>query len=83
MEEKVPYIVHEGEVARLERTIKRLAVILITSIVLIFVSNAIWLYAWCQYDYVGEQSYEYDQDGEGVNVIGVGNEVSNGPKTGD
>lgn len=79
MEEKVPYIVHEGEVARLERTIKRLFVIVITAITLLFVSNLLWLYAWCQYDYVGDQTYTYDQDGEGVNIIGTDNEVENGP----
>lgn len=84
MEEKVPYIAHEAEVARLERTIKRLTVIIIIAVALIFASNAMWLYCWNQYDYVGEDyEYSYNQDGLGVNIIGTHNEVSNGAETGD
>lgn len=83
MEEKVPYIVHEGEVARLERIIKRLVVIATLAVVMIFATNAVWLYAWNQYEYVGEQSYSYDQDGAGVNIIGTDNEVRNGSTPSD
>lgn len=83
MEEKVPYIVHEGEVARLERTIKRLIVVIIVSIGLMFATNAMWLYMWNQYDYVGEETYSYDQDGAGVNIIGTDNEVNNGAAPSD
>lgn len=50
----VPYIVHEGVQVRLERIIKRLAIALVLAILLIFASNALWLYAWMQYDYQGE-----------------------------
>lgn len=77
MEEKVPYIAHEAEVARLERTIKRLTVIIIIAVALIFASNAMWLYYWNQYEYVGEET-EVTQDGLGVNIIGAYNEVSHG-----
>ena len=47
----VPYIVHESAEARHERTEKRMIVALIMAIVLLFVSNAVWLWAWMQYDY--------------------------------
>lgn len=77
MEEKVPYIAHEAEVARLERTIKRLTVVIIIAVALIFASNAMWLYYWSQYDYVGEET-QVTQDGLGVNIIGAYNEVSDG-----
>lgn len=50
----VPYIVHEGVQVRLERTIKRLVCALILTILLMFASNALWLYAWMQYDYESE-----------------------------
>ena len=83
MEEKVPYIAHEAEVARLERTIKRLTVIIIIAVALIFASNAMWLYYWNQYDYVGEETYTYSQDGLGVNIMGAYNEVTNEPTTDD
>ena len=88
MEEKnapdIPYIAHEGEVARLERTIKRLTQIIILCIALIFATNAIWLYYWNQYEYVDEDTtYTYDQNGLGVNIIGANNEVTNEPETND
>ena len=40
----VPYIVHEGAVARLERVIKRLWVLAIVLIVLLAASNAAWIW---------------------------------------
>lgn len=73
----VPYIVHESTVARQERHIKRLWIALIVAIAMIFASNAIWLYAWMQYDYSSEETV-YQQDGEGTNIIGDSNEVNNG-----
>lgn len=79
MEEKVPYIAHEAEVARLERTIKRLTQIIIICIALIFATNMLWLYYWNQYEYVGEAT-SVMQDGLGVNIIGANNEVENGPE---
>ena len=60
----VPYIVFEGTQARNERMVKRLVITIIVAIALLFISNAAWLYAWMQYDYVSEDySYEYSQDG--------------------
>lgn len=45
MEEKIiPYFVHEGEVARLERTIKRLWILCIVIFVAFVLSNAAWIY---------------------------------------
>jgi len=75
----VPYFAHEGMMARNERTIKRLVIALIISIVLIFASNALWLYCWMQYDYVGSES-TVDIDGkDGIaNYIGNNGDISNG-----
>ncbi len=75
MDEKnmnVPYIVYESAQARHERTIKRLIIIIIIAISMLFASNAIWLYVWSQYDTV---EYDYTQDGKGINIIGNENEV--------
>lgn len=79
MEEKntVPYIIHEGCLARDERVIKRLVIALILTIVLMFASNGIWLYAWMQYDYEGETTTKSTtttttQDGDGTNIYGPG-----------
>ena len=74
--ENVPYIVHESSMARMERQIKRLWIALISAIVLLFASSAIFTWAWMQYDYSSEEIV-YQQDGEGTNIIGDSNEVDN------
>ena len=74
--ESVPYIVHESSMARVERQVKRGWIALIVAVCLLFVSNAAWLYSWCQYDYSSEETI-YQQDGEGTNIIGDSNEVDN------
>ena len=70
--ESIPYIVYEAEMSRNERHVKRLWVALIITIILIFASNAIWVWYISQYDF---ESYDYSQDGQGVNIIGDGNGV--------
>lgn len=76
---------HEGDMDRLDRTNKRLTVALVLTIVLMFVTNAIWIYEWTRYDYI--DGYEettttsYEQDGSGINVMGNHNEVSNGTES--
>ena len=75
----VPYIVHEAEVARQERQIKRMWIALIVAVALVFASNALWLWGWMQYDYSSEE-ITYTQDGQGTNIIGDGNNV-NGAET--
>ena len=80
----VPYIVYEGEQARNERHIKRLIIALVVTILLLFATNAIWLSAWMQYDYVGEEvsttTQTVDVDAkEGVaNYIGRDGDIVNG-----
>lgn len=76
--ERVPYVVYESEMARNERIIKRLIVALVISIFLIFVSNAIWLYAWLQYDYSSESTVTVDGKDGVANYIGNDGEISNG-----
>lgn len=76
----VPYIVFEGEVARLERILKKVILLLIATLLILFTSNMAWLYTWNQYDYSEEvQTIEADQDGKGVNIIG-GQDVNYGAK---
>ena len=84
MENNVPFAVFEGTQIRHERTVKRIIIALIIAIVLIFASNAIWLYAWCQYDYTSTdettQSETVDVDaGSGTaNYIGDNGDIING-----
>jgi hypothetical protein len=59
----VPYIVYESAEMRAERRYKRLLIVLIITIVLMFISNAIWLYEWTSYDYVSTETIIEAQDG--------------------
>ena len=74
----VPYIVYEGEQARNERHIRRLVIALIVAVVVIFVSNAIWLYAWMQYDYAGSDTVTVDGKSGIANYIGGSGDIHNG-----
>ena len=65
----VPYFIHEGMMVRNERTVKRLIIALIIAVVLVFASNAAWLYCWMQYDYStdGVQTVTtVDSEGDGI-----------------
>lgn len=71
----VPYIVFEAEMARQERQIKRMWIAVISAVVAMVLIVAGFLIYLNQYDFES-----YQQDGEGVNIIGDGNGVDfNGP----
>lgn len=63
--ESIPYIVHESEVARLERIIKRLFIICMTLIIVAVATNAYWI--WYESQWTDEEiTQEIQQDsGEG------------------
>ena len=77
MEKDVPYIVYESEMARHERSIKRLIVALLLTITMLFASNIAWLWFFNQFDY---QSDTVSQDTEaGDNsYIGTDGAIING-----
>lgn len=68
----IPYFAHEAEVMRMEKQSKRLWIALVISILCILISILVWIWYINQYDF---ESYDYTQDGEGVNIIGDRNEV--------
>ena len=68
----VDYFVYDYTVSRYERTVKRLWIALIVVVSLFFATNIGWLIYESQFETI---SYDYDQDGEGVNIIGDENEV--------
>lgn len=81
MEDKnIPYIVYEGTVARFERTIKRLIILVGITILLLFASNALWVYEWNQYDY--KDITVDSQDGGNANYIGASGVINNGESKG-
>lgn len=67
----VPYIVHESDMARLERTIKRLWILLLVVTVLLVGSNIAWIVYESQFE---DQYAEVEVDtGEGdAYVAGIG-----------
>lgn len=68
--EPVPYIVHESAMARQERTIKRLWILLILVICLLVATNGAWL--WYENQFVDESwTYEASAD-NGSNAIANG-----------
>lgn len=74
----VPYIVYEGTMARFERTIKRLIIVIIVAVVMLFASNMAWLYAWNLYDYESS-SVVVDSESKGnANYIGASGIINNG-----
>lgn len=78
----VSFIAFEATCTRFDRIIKRLTIALVICILLVFASNAAWLYAWMQYDYSGteETTETVTVDGkEGVaNYANNGGSVVNG-----
>lgn len=66
----VPFAVHESAMARMERTIRRLWILLIVLVVLLVGSNALWIWYESQFEDV---SVEQEVDtGEGDAFV-VGN----------
>lgn len=75
MDKDIPYIVFESVQTKNDILVRRLVKALVLTVILLFISNAAWLYAWCQYDYTGTET-TYSQDGEGLNIIGDSNDVT-------
>lgn len=77
---KVDFIVYEANEARHERTVKRLIIALVISAILMFASNALWLWAWTSYDYSNEETSYVDVDGKDgtANYIGNDGDIVNG-----
>ena len=63
--EPVPYVVHESDMARQERTIKRLWILLLVLIALLAGSNAAWIYYESQWETIETTSTEIEQDTDG------------------
>jgi len=76
----VPYIVYESAMVRAERTIKKLTIIAVVALVLMFITNVAWIYEWTIFD---TYSYSYAQDGQGVNNVNLGTQgdVLNGTES--
>lgn len=81
--EPVSYIVHEGIMARFERTVKRLWIVVILLIVLLAASNGAWIYYESQWETVETwQDVWQEADGNGNNQF-VGGDFNGWPESQD
>ena len=71
----IPYIAHESEVARLERIIKRLWIVLIMTIVFLVATNGVWIWY--------ESTFEEITMTQEATTDGGGDAVVNGVASGD
>lgn len=72
MEERsVPYIVHEGAMARMERTIKRLWILVVLLAVLLVATNAAWIYYESQFT---DEIVTVEQESDTGNNNYIGND---------
>lgn len=76
----IPYFCHEGDMARAERTIKRLWILCILLLLLFVGTNAAWIYHESQYQDVVTTTQEVTQDSDnGINnFIGDDGVITNG-----
>lgn len=82
--ESIPYIAHEGMMARLERTIKRLWVTTIVLIFLLVGTNVAWMWHESQFEGVVTTTYEADaMDGGNAVINGEGSVNINGESKSD
>jgi hypothetical protein len=79
--EPVPYIVHESAMARQERTIKRLWILLILVISLLVATNGAWIWYESQWEVV-ETEITQENDGGYNNYIGNDGDIYNGETNG-
>ncbi len=73
----VPFAVHESAMARAERTIKRLWILLILVIVLLVGSNALWIWYESQFEDVTTE-VEMENESGFVSYIGRDGDIYNG-----
>ena len=74
MEKDVPMTVFEYTTARFERTIKRLIIALVITIVLMFATNIAWLLVWNQYDC---DTVTVDTEQGNANYVGASGVINN------
>ncbi len=84
MDDKNLLLAYEIAQVKHERTVRRLIAALIVAIAVIFACNAIWLYAWMQYDYTSDSTETVTVDGkDGIaNYIGGVGSIVNGENSG-
>ena len=80
----IPYFAHEGEMARAERTNRRLWILCIILIILLVATNAMWIYYESQFEDTVTTTQTVTQDvdtGNGTAIINDGVHVNGESET--
>lgn len=65
----IPYVVHEGDMSRMERIIKRLWIVIILLVTLLVGSNIVWVVYESQFSKeVTTETYTAEMDGGGTAI---------------
>lgn len=78
MDRDIPFYAYELEVAKHERTVKRLVIIIIVTIALLFASNMAWLWFFNQFDFESEEVTLNSQDAGNASYMGGSGVIDNG-----
>lgn len=73
--QSVPYIVHEGDMSRLERQLKRLWIVILVLIFMLVGSNCAWLWYESQFETVEETYQEVVQEADNGENHFIGGDV--------
>lgn len=71
--ETIPYVAHEAAMARQERTVKRLFIVVILLIVLLVGSNGLWI--WYESQFVDVETTVEAEADEGTAIANMDGEV--------
>lgn len=71
----VPYIVHESMIARMERTIKRLWILVIIAVAMLMATNGLWLWHDSQFQDVTTTTQDVTQTADGGSNNFVGGDI--------
>ena len=69
METSIPYEMYDALQKRFDRIIHKLIIALVTSMAITLISNALWLWAFTQYEYITDETQIITKDGV-ANYIG-------------
>jgi len=64
----IPFIVYESMLDKEDRQQRRMVIAIVLLVVLLFGSNAVWLYHWSRHFYVDDAYVETDNDGGNANI---------------
>lgn len=78
----IPLIAHQLDMAKFERTVKRLIFALVLVVILLFATNAMWLYEWSQYDYSDVTVDSLDGGNANYLQAGANGAITNGTGNG-